>query len=95
MLNSVVLSDRLKATEALVILSDPRPPALLDLLRQRAAPSLTEMARWKSLRYALPAFVVAGRIAGLSEDEIHARWEKGDRESVLDQLTDTGKKRSK
>jgi hypothetical protein len=83
MLNSVVLSDRLKAAEALLILTERNQPAI-DAVRERALGALVEMARWKSLRYALPAFVLAGRVAGLPEQEIQARWEKGERESVLD-----------
>jgi hypothetical protein len=82
MLNSVVLSDRLKASEALVTLTETNP-AGLDIVRERALASVIEMARWKSLRYALPAYVLAGRIAGLPEPEIHTRWEKNDRESVI------------
>ena len=83
MLNSIVLSDRLKATEALITLSESRPPELLQLLRERALPALTEMARWNSLRYALPPFILLGRVAGLSEDDIQARWKKGEREQVI------------
>jgi hypothetical protein len=93
MLNSVVLSDRLKASEALVTLTEARKPDVLQFVRERAMPSLVEMARWKSLRYALPAYVLVGRIGGLSEDEIHARWEKGERESVVEQATARGKKK--
>jgi len=85
MLHSVVLSDRLKAAEALVTLTELKPKGSLDLLRERALPALVEMARWKSLQYALPAYVLVGRVAGLSETEIHSRWEKSDRESVIEQ----------
>jgi hypothetical protein len=85
LLQSVFLSDRLKASEALVTLTEHGEVPVLDLLRERALPPLAEMARWKSLRYALPAYVLLGRVAGLPEPEIHARWEKGDRESVIAQ----------
>jgi hypothetical protein len=85
LLQSIVLSDRLKASEALVTLTEHNGAATVELLRERALPSLAEMARWKSLRYALPSFVLIGRLAGLSEDEIHTRWEKGDREAVIAQ----------
>lgn len=83
MLNSVILSDRLRASEALVTLTESNPAAL-DQIRERALPALIEMARWKSLRYAVPAFVLVGRIGGLPEDEIHAAWEKGARESIIE-----------
>ena len=83
LLQSVVLSDRVKATDALVTLTERGGANVLDLLRERALPSLAEMARWKSLAYALPAYVLLGRVAGLPETEIHAEWEKGERESVI------------
>jgi hypothetical protein len=35
----------------------PNPPAL-DLIRERALPALVEMARWKTLRYALPSYLL-------------------------------------
>ena len=40
--------------------------AALDLLRERALADLAEMARWPTLRYALPPFLLMGRIAGLA-----------------------------
>jgi hypothetical protein len=42
------------------------------------------MARWHDLQHALPAFILAGRLAGLDENQIKAAW-VGDRESVLKQ----------
>ena len=39
-----------------------------------------EMAQWKVLRYALPAFILAGRIAGMNEQEIQKAWTSGDRQ---------------
>ncbi len=83
LLQSVVLSDRVKSAEALVTLTEHADPGVLDLLRERALPSLAEMARWKTLGYALPAYVLLGRVAGMPEAEIHAAWEKGQRESVI------------
>jgi hypothetical protein len=83
LLNSIVLNDRLDAVKALVILTDsPNPPALA-LIRERGLSSLAEMARWKTLRYALPPFLILGRAAGLPEDQIRQAWEKGDREAVI------------
>jgi hypothetical protein len=84
MLNSVVLSDRSESTKALLILTDNGANAgALDLIRERALGSLVEMARWKTLRYALPPFLLLGRVAGIGDAEIHQDWEKGDRESVI------------
>jgi len=83
MLNSVALSDRIEAARTLVILTDQPNPPTLDLLRERAVPALTEMARWKTLEYALPAFLLLGRVASMKEDEIQDQWSKGDRELVI------------
>jgi hypothetical protein len=86
MLNSIVLSDREQATEALLILTDSDAASALDLVRERALGTLVEMARWKTLRYALPAFLLVGRIAGVADAELHQQWQKGDRETVIRQV---------
>ena len=84
LMNSVVFTDRRDASEALVNLTDKHDQATLDLLRERALDSVVEMARWHDLRYALPGFILAGRIAGLSEQEIQSAWINGNREPVLE-----------
>lgn len=94
LLNSVVWSDRHNATLALVNLTDQRDPETLALIRQRALPSVIEMARWHNLEDALPAFILAGRLAGLDEKEIQDAWISGDREPVLQQAMNPKKKRS-
>jgi hypothetical protein len=86
MLNSIALSDRTRAAEALVTLTE-RDRGGLQLIRARALAAVAEMARWKTLRYAVPSFVLMGRMAGLAEEEIHKRWEQGDRESVISRVT--------
>ena len=83
MLNSLALGDRLQAVGALVVLTDQPNPAALDLLRDRARPALADMARWKTLEYALPAFILLGRATGVPETDLHSQWEKGDREAVI------------
>ncbi|MBV8866560.1 MAG: hypothetical protein JO210_14295, partial [Acidobacteriaceae bacterium] len=55
LMNSVVWSDRRDASEALVNLTDNRNRDTLALLRERALPSVIEMARWHDLEHALPA----------------------------------------
>ena len=94
MLNSVVLSDRIKAAKALVNLTDSRPVATLDLMRERALPSLAEMAKWHSLSYALPPFLLLGRAGGLSDKEIQNRWTEGDREDMVHEVL-SGKKKKR
>jgi len=83
LLNSIVWSDRRDASLALVDFTESRDPDTLALIRDRALPSVVEMARWQNLEHALPAFILAGRVAGLSEDEIRTAWINGDRETVI------------
>jgi len=83
LLNSVVLSDRLQAADLLLTLTDTGDRTVLDQIRARALPALVEMARWQTLRYALPPFLLVGRVAGLKEEEIQRRWSADQRESVI------------
>jgi hypothetical protein len=83
MLNSIAWNDRTGAVDLLLILSETREPDVLDLIRKRAAPQLVEMARWNNLTHALPAYILLGRIAGLSETEIQTSWSKGEREAHI------------
>ncbi len=83
LMNSVVWSDRRDASRALVNLTETRNPDTLALLRERALPSVLEMARWHDLEQALPAFILAGRLAGLDEAAIKAAWVNGNRDEVL------------
>jgi hypothetical protein len=83
LMNSVVWSDRHNAALVLVDLTESRNPDTLQLLRDRALPSVLEMARWHDLQHALPAFILAGRLAGIDEKNIKQAWLGEDRESVL------------
>lgn len=83
MLNSLALGDRLQAVGTLVVLTDQPNAAALDLMRERALPALADMARWKTLEYALPAFMLLGRAAGVPETDLQNQWQKGDREAVI------------
>ncbi len=83
MLNSISLSDRTRAASALVNLTDKDARAALDQIRARALPSVVEMARWKTLRFALPAYILIGRMAGMTEKQIEDSWTKGEREAVI------------
>lgn len=83
MLNSIVWSDRNKACFALLHLTEDRNADVLALIRDRALESLAEMARWKSLGHALPAYILLGRVGGGAEADIHTAWESGDREQVI------------
>lgn len=94
LLNSVVWSDRHSATLALVNLTDHRDAETLGLIRERALASVIEMAQWHALRDALPAFILAGRLAGLDEKQISAAWVSGNRKPVLDEALHPNKRRS-
>ena len=83
LLHSVELSDRMESAKALLLLTDHGGQMALDLIRERALPDLAEMARWKTLRYSLPPFLLLGRVAGLPDAATQQAWEKGDRESVI------------
>ena len=37
----------------------------------------------EDLRYALPAFILLGRMAGMNEQAIEESWKRGERESVV------------
>ena len=94
MMNSVVWSDRRDASHALVNLTDTHDPETLALLRERALPSVLEMARWHDLQQALPAFILAGRIAGMKDAAIDDAWVNGQRDAVLKRAAATAPKRS-
>lgn len=92
LLNSVVWSDRRNAALELVELTQDHDPDTLALIRERALPSVIEMARWHDLNHALPAFILAGRVAGLDEKQIQAAWVGENREDVLKALNPAGKR---
>jgi hypothetical protein len=83
MLNSIVLSDRMRAADVLVTLTDQEGAGTLDQIRDRALDAVTEMAQWKILRYALPPFILAGRLAGMNEQEIQKAFASGDRQATI------------
>jgi hypothetical protein len=48
------------------------------------------MAGWRSLRHAVPAFVLLGRMAGMTEGEIENSW-TADRQQTIERIADPGK----
>jgi hypothetical protein len=94
MLNSVVLSDRMESAGALLTLTDRANPGVAEQIRERALPALAEMARWKTPAYALPPYLLLGRVAGIPDEQIQSSWAKGDRETVIGKaLAEPAKKR--
>jgi hypothetical protein len=100
LLHSVELHDREESAKALALLTaesapaDLRDPAIA-LMRERALPDLAEMARWPTLRYALPPYLLMGRIAGASEAEVQTAWSKGQREGMITRALDSALPKSK
>ncbi len=88
MLNSIIWGDRNNAAVALVTLTDTRDEKVLELLRERAMPALAEMAAWKHLPHALPAYILLGRAGGMKEEELQDAWSKGERAAVIKKLTE-------
>jgi len=70
MLNSGSWTDRNKAGYLLRILTKPRDPRLLKMLRARATDSLLEMARWREPGHAISARMILGRIAKIDENRL-------------------------
>lgn len=83
MLNSIIWGDRNNAAVALVTLTDTRDEKVLEQLRERAMPALAEMAAWKHLPHALPAYILLGRAGGMKEEDLQQAWSKGQRGTVI------------
>jgi hypothetical protein len=83
MLHSLDWSDRQQAIHVLLTLTEIREPKLMQLLKERSRDALVEMARWKYLPHALPAYVLLGRSAGMAETEIERTWAADEREKTI------------
>jgi hypothetical protein len=92
LLNSPVFTDRNNAAIALVTLTESRDPAILEEIRTGALLSVVEMARWKHLPHALPAYILLGRTAGIKENELQDAWSKGERDRIIAMATGLKKK---
>ena len=67
MLNSVLHTDRSKASLILLFLTSSRDPQLLAQLKERSLLSLIEMCRWKAEAHASMNCKILERVVGLSE----------------------------
>lgn len=81
MLNSIVWTDRNKAASVLMELTALRDRKMLNLIKEKALPSVMEMAQWKDRGHAFFSYFILGRIAGISEDRLAAtcdspKWRK-------------------
>ncbi len=86
MLNSLVWTDRNNAAVALVNLTESRDQSALEQIKERALPAVIEMARWRHLAHALPAYILLGRIAGVPEKDIQDAWSRGERDQLVAEL---------
>ena len=84
LLNSLTWTDRNKSSLALMSLTEPRDPALLATLRQKAVPALTEMARWKSRGHAVASVMILGRVAGIPENDLTSAASIGSHATIVD-----------
>jgi hypothetical protein len=87
MLNSLIWTDRNNAAVALVNLTESRDQTALTQIRDRALPAVIEMARWRHLAHALPAYILLGRIGGMPEKDIQDAWSRGERDELVAQLS--------
>lgn len=86
MLHSIHFTDRNKATLALLNFTEKRDEGTLQNIRESATQPLLEMAQWRSLGHALPAFILLGRVAGMKEEEIQTMWTQGMREDLFKKI---------
>lgn len=86
MLNSYAWQDRMNAMNLLLELTTTRDPYLMRHIRERAVPALEEMALWRHLPHALPAYILLGRAADVPDDEIQSSWASTEREASLKKL---------
>ncbi len=93
MLNSVELSDRLEASRILLLYTEKRDANAIANIRERAMASVLEMARWQHLPHALPAYLLAGRVTGWTDEALESAWAAGDREKTLKEIEKSLKKR--
>lgn len=86
MLNSVAWQDRMSAMSLLLELTSKPDEKLIRHLKERGVPALIEMALWKHLPHALPAYMLLGRVAGMEESEIQSTWSANAREETIKKM---------
>ncbi|MBI5281549.1 MAG: HEAT repeat domain-containing protein [Candidatus Solibacter usitatus] len=83
LLGSLELGNRLEAAKALLLYAEMPSTGGLKLLPPDALAAVLEMARWQYAAHAQPAFLLAGRLAGWSEDDLLVAWRSGQRAKTL------------
>lgn len=84
LLNSLAWTDRNKSSLALIQLTEGRDPALLAALKTRAFDAIVDVARWTNPGHSMAGILILGRIAGMSDQDIVATFERGERDKVIE-----------
>ncbi len=85
MLQSLAWSDRMQAAWVLELMTRDRDIVALSQLRGDALNSVIEMSRWQTEQHAYPAFILVGRVAGMTDVNIRDAWLRFGRDSVIEQ----------
>ncbi|MCG2613628.1 HEAT repeat domain-containing protein [Terrimonas sp. NA20] len=92
-LQSIVWTDRNKSAMLLESLTANRDKSVLNKIERTSLPQIIEMARWKNPGHAMFAFIILGRIAGISEEKIFAAFTSGKRLMVVNEWTNAIRKK--
>ena len=84
LLNSLAWTDRNKASLALMQLTEGRDRALLTALKARAFDSIVDIARWTNPGHSMAGVMMLGRMAGITDADTYAMFERGDREKIIE-----------
>ena len=74
MMNSLVWTDRNKASFVLMNLTESKNKEHLRTIAAGALQPLIDMSNWQSMGHAMPGFIVVARIAGVPEQEAFQGW---------------------
>jgi hypothetical protein len=87
LMQSISWTDRNKSSRVLLTMSDQRDPKLLKQLKETILQPLVDMAVWQSYGHAMPGYVMLGRIAGWTDQEIHESAKRDRREMVAKMIS--------
>jgi hypothetical protein len=83
LLQSIGWSDRTLAVTALGEYTRNRDVVLLAKLGTSELDALIEMSHWRTEQYAYPAFLLIGRVAGMTDLTIRDSWLRGGRDTTI------------
>ena len=88
MMNSIVWTDRNKGATVLMRLCESRDQKLLDEIKEKALPSIIEMAKWKDRGHAFFSFMILGHMAGMDPDSLAGKNFSPDYSKEIDMMTE-------